>query len=152
MVRPAAGPRFGPGSGHPAFDAPLAEMDHMMVMRAQQGAVGYRGRPAVLPRFEVMGFAPTRRNGAAWECATLVPGDQRRSLRGGEEPSFPPEVEHFAITGQDSRDKAGIAGQPSDQAGRHRAGELQAGFALDTRRLGCRLVVFRLCDRGLCDW
>src|SRR4051812_47053265 len=73
----------------------------VMVERAQQDAIGEIGLAAQRPAFEVMGFAPDRRNGAAASPASSIADSHRLALCAIEEPHGATEIEDLRPPAED---------------------------------------------------
>ena len=102
----------------PALPAALGEL--VVVVGADQGQVGEVGGAAVVPGDHMMPFAPLGCHIAAGEGAAGVAGDQREGLRGGGDPTGPPQVEDRTARVLEADRDVGLVGQQSRGPGRHR--------------------------------
>src|SRR5699024_11288926 len=92
------------GVGH----VQVVGFDQVVVVEAQQGAVGDVGAAAAGPGAGVVGLAQHGWGGAVGEDAVAVAGDDGPALGGGEDPVGPPVVEDLVVGAGD--DPVGIGG------------------------------------------
>ena len=98
---------------------PLARVNRMVVMRAEQDHVLQSCGAAVVPGFDVVGFGPGCWNGAARKDAAMIAGDERFAQVCRRKASGAADVEYLTRGAKDDRDDVGIARESTDESDRN---------------------------------
>ena len=114
-------------SGSPSriLHHPFRGMDLAVVNSAQHCQVRQFRLTAVLPRDQVVNFAPRGRAPTAGVRATAVPGGHRPTQPVRDGPGGPADVEGLALAVQHDRHHRGVAAQHPQRLRRDRAAEVQ---------------------------
>jgi hypothetical protein len=96
---------------------PVGVVDEVVVVAAEEAAVGDTGGAALGPGGEVVALGPGRGSVAALGDAAAVAQAHRDALVAGVEAAFPADVEGLGVAAEDDRDDPGLAGEPAGLGG-----------------------------------